>query len=546
LLAVALDLGLMRPLLSSTSLAPGETLRAYYEPESSGGAAVMLDRQQAGYMTDVEVDGSDLLIPAGRTIAIPLRQGAEIALRSLAPDLAPYVVLGVETRPQESTEATRLTGAVVLEAHGGALETRPWDASRPWASDESWLRDLRARCNFPSQGVVSIRAEAEELAVQLGSCAARVSLPGEPSARLLVVVAGPAPAVASAPEPGWQQTREIVWRLVALVFLRVALLAFALGSVATALAAGSLFLLGELSRTAAILTWGASYPIVVAAAAGCLLAYLSPRRTRLAWTAGLIVLALQVTAVVAAVAFLDVGTFGHERIEQSGDSGCSVVGYSTVRGDSLRHDSDGLIERLGKACAGCRDRTSRFSREAQTLRWVRETVCSPSFPAPPGGQVVFLGGGNDDLFYRPAGLRQLLVDFAGTLRYAAQPIGGARWQEMLEFANRRALATLDEQAADVEAIARCATTNGRRFFFVHDFLLWDMTAGRTPARRQTFDRRRRAVQAAGGHFIDLLEEFRATAGVAWLNDFIHPSAFAQQQIADLLCTRLAEEERGAA
>ena len=40
-------------------------------------------------------------------------------------------------------------------------------------------------------------------------------------------------------------------------------------------------------------------------------------------------------------------------------------------------------------------------------------------------------------------------------------------------------------------------------------------------------------------FIDLLEEFRDTAGVAWLNDFIHPSAVGQEQIARLLCDRIS-------
>jgi hypothetical protein len=218
-----------------------------------------------------------------------------------------------------------------------------------------------------------------------------------------------------------------------------------------------------------------------------------------------------------------------------------MVGYSTVRGDSLRRGSDGFVERLNTSCTECRNRTSRFSREAQTLRWVREVVCSPSFAAPNGAEVVFLGGGNDDLFYRPTGLLQLLADFAGTLRFVARPIGAMDWETVFDQANERVVATLEEQADDIEATIACAKQGGRRFSFVHDFLIWDLDRGRTSTRQRTFERRRAAVLSAGGRFIDLLEEFRQTAGVAWLNDFIHPSAVGQRMIADLLCERLAEE-----
>jgi hypothetical protein len=102
------------------------------------------------------------------------------------------------------------------------------------------------------------------------------------------------------------------------------------------------------------------------------------------------------------------------------------------------------------------------------------------------------------------------------------------------------VATLDDQAAEIDAIVGCASAGGRRFHFLHDFVIWDLDHGRAAVRQRTFERRRAAVLSAGGQFIDLLEEFRQSAGVAWLNDFIHPSAVGQQAIADLLCARLAQ------
>jgi hypothetical protein len=110
---------------------------------------------------------------------------------------------------------------------------------------------------------------------------------------------------------------------------------------------------------------------------------------------------------------------------------------------------------------------------------------------------------------------------------------------MFDQAAQRAVATLDDQAADIGSIAGCILHEKRRFWFVHDFLVWDLDRGRTEHRQSTFERRRLAVRQSGGEFIDLLDEFRDTAGVAWLNDFIHPSAVGQEKIAALLCDRIA-------
>lgn len=545
LLSAALDLALLAPLLTLSSLAPDQVRYVYYEPLPAG-VAVMLDRQYGGYVTNlaVETDGN-LGVAAGRTIAVPLQGAATVTVRTLAADLAPYIVLGWANGVRDSDGPTPFADAAVLTVQAGGLEFRPWDASRPWTEDREWLRTLHAHCNLPPHAEASIRAGAEETVVEMGSCSARLPAPaGWSQPPLLLVATGPHAALVSSPSGTWRQTSVVQWSLIGLALLRIALLGFAIGAAPTALASATLFAVGQISRPEAILCWGATLPVAVAAAAARLVARFIPQRPALAWGAGGVVLAAEAVCIVAAIALLGIGSFGKERIAHHGDDACAVVGYSTVRGDSLREGTAGIVERLDEACAPCRGRTSRFSREAQTLRWIRQTVCAPSFPAPAGGEVIFVGGGNDDLFYRPARLAQLLGDFATVVRVSLQPIAAADWQRVFDQASQRAVATLDDQAADIDAIAQCATRGGRRFRFVHDFLIWDLENGRTPARQQAFERRRTALHAEGGDFVDLLAELGRRAGVSWFNDFIHPSAAGQRMIADLLCARLASASSG--
>ena len=550
-LALAFDLALLRPLLTSSALTRGEIERVYFEPDESG-VEVLLDQQMAGYMTEVEVgDEGDLEIPSGRSIAVALRAGETNVVRTGAADLAPYVLLGVEERLPEGGDrdpgnrAARFGAATMLAWQDGALVPRPWEATRAWAQERGWLRDLRARCGGSSAGAVALRATADGVAIRLGDCTVTVPLAGA-AARppLLLVVSGLHGAALSRAASGWRQETSVSRELVGVALLRLSLLCAAVGAAATAVSSATLFAAGLLLRPAAMLVWFAALPLGAIAAAVRLVRRTAPRRPALAWAGGGLVLVVEVAAAVAAVALLDVGTFGKERFTRQGDEGCSVVGYSTVRGDSLRAGSEGLVERLDRTCERCRDRTSRFSREAQTLRWVREVVCAPSFPAPAGGEVVFFGGGNDDVFYRPGRLLRVLGVLLNLLRYAVQPVGAMDWETAFARANEMAVATIDEQQADIAAAIGCARAGGRRFWFVHDFLLWDLGRGRTPVREQTFAARRAAVAQAGGEFIDLYAELGDSAGLAWFNDWIHPSAYGQRQISDRLCARM--EAAGAA
>jgi hypothetical protein len=540
LVALGLDLGLLAPLLTVSEVARQQTQRVYYEPDPDGGVGIMIDGQQGGYVTDVAVDAQGRLeIPAGRTIAVPLAPGDTLTVRTEAADLAPYVVVATEVRRQPIHAQAEVHDATVVQARDAALAPVAWDATRPWAADRDWLRALAAHCRLAPPGEATLRAEAGGVAIRIGACSG--FLPAAPGASrpLLLIATGPHAALASRTPGGWAQTTAVQWPLVGVALLRLALLVFALGAGPTAMLAATLFAAGLWSQPEAILTWFITLPCVIAAAVGRLIARRAPRRRGLIWAGAVIVLVLQLAAMVAAVAEFDVGTFGKERITRAGDDGCAIVGYSTVRGDALRWGTDGLVERLNQSCDRCRNRTARFSREAQTLRWVHEEVCAPEFPAAAGGDVVFVGGGNDDLFYRPSRLSQLLGDFLTVVRTTLRPISATEWATVFGHASERAVATIDEQSADIRAIGACATARGRRLHFVHDFLIWDLEGGRTAPRQQTFAARRAAVQSAGGEFIDLYAEFGQRAGVAWFNDFIHPSGLGHQMIADLLCARLA-------
>jgi hypothetical protein len=97
---------------------------------------------------------------------------------------------------------------------------------------------------------------------------------------------------------------------------------------------------------------------------------------------------------------------------------------------------------------------------------------------------------------------------------------------------------MERQSEAVRETAQCARARGGRFWFVHDFLAWDLDAGRLDQRKQMLEARRASVEQAGGTFFDLYEEFKSSAGVSWFNDFIHPSAIGHRRIADWLCPRV--------
>ncbi|HYD47907.1 MAG TPA: hypothetical protein VEB21_06140, partial [Terriglobales bacterium] len=511
LFALLADVILTWPLLRETSLAPHQTRRAYYEPGAKGtGVVIRLDEQRGGYMTDVGIaaDGA-LEVPGGRTIGIPLERNTVVTVRSLAADLAPYIVVGLEVAPAADARAGELASPLAMAPAASGVEMQPWNATAAWAEDKRRLQALRQHCSQSDRLEAVLEHSGGIVRIRLGSCSVEAALgPGQP---MLLLVTGQDSAVAHT-SAGWRTDTAVRWPLLATVLVRLLLLAAAIGAAPAALVEGILLALaGSFSLHAALLVWVVSTPLALAGAAARLASLRWPQRPLFAAMCGLVALAMQVAAVLLAVSFLDIGTFGHERIEHRGDGACSLVGYSTVRGDSLRHGSPGVLEQLDAHCPGCNGRSSRFSREAQTLGWIRQVLCDPAFPPAAGAEIVFIGGGNDDLFYRPGGLLPRLLELAAMIRFAAQPFGPLEWRAGFDLAHQRAPGAMAAQARDIEAIAACARARGHRFRFLHDFLVWDLDGGRPAVRQQTMAHRRRAAEAAGADFVDLYEAFGASA-----------------------------------
>ena len=67
----------------------------------------------------------------------------------------------------------------------------------------------------------------------------------------------------------------------------------------------------------------------------------------------------------------------------------------------------------------------------------------------------------------------------------------------------------------------------------------DLVAGRDPDRAAMLARRRTAVEGAGGMFIDLYTRFADEAGIAWFNDYLHPSLIVHERVADLVCRQFS-------
>ena len=197
-----------------------------------------------------------------------------------------------------------------------------------------------------------------------------------------------------------------------------------------------------------------------------------------------------------------------------------------MRDAGRRHS--GILAFLDEDCGRCRDKTGAFGGGGETLGWARDAYCTspPSFGA--GGQVVFLGGANDDFQWGVLSMARLFI----VAEQGIEP-----WRRTQAPAAAASLARIDAQASALDGLVQCARSRDARFLFLHDFLVTDLVGGRGPDRAAMLARRRAVVEAAGGTFVDLLDVFNAEAGIAWFNDYVHPSLFAHERIADLACRR---------
>ena len=177
-------------------------------------------------------------------------------------------------------------------------------------------------------------------------------------------------------------------------------------------------------------------------------------------------------------------------------------------------------------CARCRDATGALAGSGETLAWMPDAYCASPASFGADGQVAFFGGANDDFLWGVTTLARLFI---------VSQQGIESWRSSQAPAAAASLARIDEQVAAVDVLMRCIHDRKAEFLFLHDFLVTDLPAGREPDRATMLARRRAAVEAAGGRFVDLLDIFRTEAGVSWFNDYVHPSLIAHERIADLAC-----------
>jgi hypothetical protein len=547
---VAIALDALRPVWVPSEMLPGQYQRAYYEIVDDA-VGLTVDEARNGYMSpDVDLDRRGRLsVPPGRTIGVPIENDVEYLVSNDGRSSAPYVAVGFEVplaggSDPESREfpPSAFGGLRVLDARDGELAWREWDPSRPWTQDRAWLSVLTDTCRDQSGGAaLSLRREGEALVARLGHCSLRSILPAQPAnSRLaMAVVAGPDWAAVERPHDGWRTTRPIAWWFIAAVIGVIALLRVGLGALPTAILALWIWLLALFGILPALLAFIASAVAAVLAALWMLTGrvFRGRQRLRVASFAGLGA-ALLIVPTVIAFRLGDTAANGRELRSERAHNACGLIGYSTVRGDALRHGTVGAWAYLDGPCAACSGATARYAREAQTIDWVRDTACAPSFTLAPGGTLLFLGGGNDDFFWRKSKMRQAFR-LIGLLYYAYERPDQQTWQHFLTETSDGSLSMIGEQTGAIHGLAACLQTRGQRLLFAHDFLMWDLEDGRSPPRRAMLDQRRAAVEASGGQFVDLREALGPRAGVSWFNDFIHPSAVGHLRIAELLCSTIA-------
>jgi hypothetical protein len=212
------------------------------------------------------------------------------------------------------------------------------------------------------------------------------------------------------------------------------------------------------------------------------------------------------------------------------------LGYSAVARGALRADSDGLYEHLVRLGSNDVEMESQRGFSGGAFPLIEAYVCE-QLDMQSGSLIIFFGGTNDDWISglqmsRLAPLRMLLLDVR--LKTDAH-----RYERRELLDARSSLAVLPRQEEVITRAIQCIRARNDRFIFFHDFLVTDLGRDLPDARRQMRDARRRAVVGCGGEFVDLFDELRDRAGIAWFNDVIHPSSVGHGQIAAHMTRYLA-------
>lgn len=512
----------------------GAFRRGYFESFDGVVGLAMDDAIRAVFPAFLLTERDELGVPPGVTAVAPLAPGVAYELGTDAA-LAPYVVIGGEapvppatTQRQPSTGEGRLVDPRTLALRDGRLVLEPWDGTRPWRDDAARLSALYDACRAPGAPAALRVALADgQLEVRIGRCALAEPLQAAGAPTLLAAIAGPH-WVRVARQPGWATERWFIWPVLAAVAIKVAATWWGLGLASAAASSAVLALAAIWWPVPAMLTW----PIIciVGLLAACVRAAVVglaklPRRWRLpvAGAAALLLASVVASRMRAPRAFPPIM---HARADRGQPVACAIIGYSTAGGASLRGNFGGLRVFLDDGCTRCRDSAAALAAGGEIMDWAREAYCTspPSFGA--NGQVIFWGAANDDFLWGVLSVARLFIIGQQTIE---------QWQRNQAPAITASLATIEDQVSAIRGTVECATARRARFLYLHDFLVTDLVAGRDADRATMLARRRAAVEDAGGTFVDLYARFGDEAGVAWFNDYLHPSYIAHQRVAALVC-----------
>jgi hypothetical protein len=544
--AVGFDYATLRFLWLPVAIAPGQYRTGYFE-EPEGIPSLILDDSQhiSGVEPDLGLDrkGTLKLYP-GRSIGLPLLEDAEYRVYVDNQHWAPFCVFGsLEALADQADRhgPFRLVGGRTLGFQDGQLSAANWTILRSWHADQSSLMTLRERCAGTEPAVkLIVRQRQGRPDIRYGSCFFRLNSPAD----VMVVLAGPA-SMSIEKAGGWATERTV--RSGQLLFaaslgtLQFATAAVTVGVVAAAFLAASLFGIATASPESGIVGFAVLLFVgCVAAGIRMIRAAGHPASTPKVVLGALLLLAPIVSLILPFVP----ARFLPDEQPVGAPARCLLVGYSAMRGASLRQSGDpgspvsqaGAWEGL-KRSATCSGSVERRARGAGRFSWVRDTLCGAAPGVVPGGEVVFFGGSNDDFLW--AGFQATrLSQLARLARYAYAPPGTSEWLQIAAAVEESSLGALQAQTDALSEALRCVTRQQARFRYFHDFLVWDLAQPRSDARRRMLSARAETVRSGGGDFVDVLDQVRDEAGLWWFNDYIHPSEIAHRRIGELMAREI--------
>lgn len=535
------DLFVLRTTWTGRQILEGQFRRGYFERFDGKVSLAVDDVIRPIFPSCVLMPSGELAVPPGMSAVVPLEPGADY---DVATDqaLAPYVVLAAEAPVEpvakdgrlRSGEA-RLTDGRTLVLRDGSLAWAVWDASRPWSEDVARLSALRAACGDVDESTMAltVTVSTDDIQLNLGRCSLVEPRParlGDPPLQL-AALAGP-DWITLTRRPGWRAERWVMWPVVAIVAAKVLVTWWGAGLVAAAALSVTLAGMAVVMPVPATLTWPLTLLIGVAAAV-VRAVFVARRRLPSRWR---LPVALAVAAsIVAAVVMkpdeprLFPPIIRSDESRQTPDA-CAMVGYSTAGGAGLRGGHGGASVYLDENCEACLDRTGSLTAGGETLEWARDAYCASESGFGAGGHLIFFGGANDDFLWGLTSMARLFI---------VGEQGIEPWRQSQAPAAAASLAWIDEQTAALDGLMQCARSRQAEFLFLHDFLVTDMVADRDEDRVTMLMRRRAAVEAAGGRFVDLLDVFGPVAGIAWFNDYVHPSSVAHERIGELACRSIS-------